>query len=159
MPVKRLKEFLDGQGVKYTTIGHSPAFTAQEIAASAHIPGKELAKTVIVKIDGQPAMLVLPASNRVVLDLLREATGAQRVELAHEEEFQQWFPGCETGAMPPFGNLYGMKVFVSESLTEDEEIVFNAGFHTELIRLSYHDFERLVQPKVMALSYVDAVHD
>ena len=155
MPVQRLKEFLDSEGVKYTTIGHSPAFTAQEIAASAHIPGRELAKTVMVKIDGEPAMLVLPASNRIVLDMLKHAAGADEVEIAREEEFEEWFPGCETGAMPPFGNLYGMRVFVSESLTEDEEIAFNAGSHTELIRLSYRDFQRLVHPTVVAMSYAD----
>ncbi len=157
MPMKKLKEFLDRHGVKYTTIIHSPAFTAQEMAASANIPGKELAKTVVVKIDGEPAMLVLPASNRVVLDLLKEATDAEQVEWAHEEEFRAWFPGCEVGAMPPFGNLFEMEVYVSESLTEDEEIVFNAGSHTELIRMPYREFERLVQPQVVALSYVDAM--
>jgi Ala-tRNA(Pro) deacylase len=151
MPVQKLKEFLDSQRVKYVTIYHSPAFTAQEIAASAHVPGKELAKTVMVKIDGKLAMAVLPASFRVDLEMLKDVTGATSVELAGEKEFKDLFPACEVGAMPPFGNLYGMDVYVSEALTEDEEIAFNAGSHTELVRLAYADFERLVQPKVVRL--------
>jgi Ala-tRNA(Pro) deacylase len=152
MPVQRLKEFLDDNDVRYVRIQHSPAFTAQEIAASAHIPGKELAKTVMVKIDGKMAMAVLPASYKVDMEKLKAATGAGSVELAGEQEFKDMFPACEIGAMPPFGNLYGMEVYAAEVLTEDEEIAFNAGSHTELIRLAYADFERLVQPKVTKLS-------
>ena len=152
MPVKKLKEFLDENGVKYVIISHSHAYTAQEIAALAHIPGKELAKTVIVKIDGKMAMAVLPASYKVKLHLLEDAANADKVELADEHEFKGLFPECEIGAMPPFGNLYDMAVFVSESLAEDKEIAFNAGSHTELIRLAYSDFEKLVQPKVVKLS-------
>lgn len=152
MPVQKLKEFLDANRVKYVSIRHSPAFTAQEIAASAHIPGRELAKTVMVTIDGRMAMAVLPASCKVDLQLLREVTGADRVALATEREFRDMFPGCETGGMPPFGNLYGMDVYVAAPLAEDEEIAFNAGSHTELIRLAYADYERLVQPKVIELS-------
>lgn len=153
MPVKKLKEYLDSHQVKYATISHSPVYTAQEIAASAQIPGKELAKTVIVKIDGKMAMAVLPASYRVDFDLLKRAVGVNSVQLASEEEFKDMFPDCEIGAMPPFGNLYGMDVFVAASLAEDAEIVFNAGSHSELIRLSYKDFERLVKPKLAKFSY------
>ena len=152
MPVRKLKEFLDSQNVKYVVISHSRAVTSQEVAASAHISGKEMAKTVMVKLDGKMAMAVLPASSRVNLDLLREASGAKQVDLAAELEFRELFPECEPGAMPPFGNLYGLPVFVSESLTKDEEIAFNAGSHTELIKLSYKDFEKLVKPKVAKLS-------
>jgi len=152
MPVKKLKDFLDSNKVKYVTIKHSPAYTAPEIAGSAHIPGKELAKTVIIKVDGKMAMAVLPASQRVNFDLLKKITGASKIELASEQEFKDLFPECEVGAMPPFGNLYGMEVFVDESLSEDEEIAFNAGSHTELIRLAYKDFERLVKPKRRKLS-------
>ena len=152
MPVRRLREFLDSNNVKYVTINHSPAYTAQEIAACAHIPGKELAKTVMVKIDGKMAMVVLPASQRVNLARLKEAAEAQRVEIEGEQELKDMFPECEVGAMPPFGNLYGMQVFASAALAEDEEITFNAGSHTELIRVSYDDFERLVQPKVFTYS-------
>jgi Ala-tRNA(Pro) deacylase len=152
MPVKKLKDFLDNQNIKYVTITHSPTYTAQEIAASAHIPGKVMAKTVMVKIDGKMAMAVLPASCKVDFDLLKKAAGASTVGLASEQEFKNLFPECEIGAMPPFGNLYGMEVFVADALAEDEEIAFNAGSHTELIRLAYRDFERLVKPKVVKFS-------
>jgi Ala-tRNA(Pro) deacylase len=153
MPVKKLKEFLDSQQVKYVSINHSPAYTAQEIAASAHVHGKELAKTVMVTIDGRLAMAVLPASRKVSFDLLREAAGAGDVQLAAERAFGDLFPGCEVGAMPPFGNLYDMDVYVSKLLGEDEEIAFNAGSHTELIRLMFKDFLRLVKPKVAKITY------
>lgn len=149
MPARKLKEFLDSQNIRYVSIIHSPAYTAQELAAIAHIPGKEMAKTVIVKLDGKMAMVVLPASHHVDFSLLKQATGARDIALASEEEFQERFPDCEVGAMPPFGNLYDMPVFVAARLREDEEIVFNAGSHSELMRLSYHDFERLVQPTVL----------
>lgn len=152
MPVRRLKEFLDSQQIKYVTISHSPAFTAQQIAATAHVPGKELAKTVMVLVDGKMAMAVLPASLRVDLDHLQQIIGARRIELADERSFRDKFPECEVGAMPPFGNLYGMDVYVADSLAEDEEIAFNAGSHTELIRMAYADFERLVKPKVLAFT-------
>jgi Ala-tRNA(Pro) deacylase len=152
MPVEKLKEFLEKNGVKYVSISHSPAYSAQEIAASAHVRGKELAKTVMVKLDGRMAMAVLAASHKVDFGLLKKAAGAGKAELAGEEEFREMFPGCEVGAMPPFGNLYGMEVFVDEGLSADEEIAFNAGSHTELIRLKYGDFERLVGPKAANFS-------
>ena len=156
MPVKKLKEFLDSHQIKYVIIGHSPAYTAQEIAASAHVSGKELAKTVVVKIDDKLAMAVLPASYQVDFDLLQEAAGARQVDLATEEEFRNRFPECELGAMPPFGNLYEMEVYVAEGLAEDEEIAFNAGSHTELLRLAYDDFQRLVEPRVVKFSSGDS---
>lgn len=146
MPITRLKALLDKEKVRYITIGHSPAFTAQEIAERAHVPGKELAKTVIVKIDDELTMVVVPASEHVGLEHLRKALGADSVELANEYEFKDKFPDCEVGAMPPFGNLYGMKVFVSQTLREDDEIFFNAGSHSELMRVPYAEFERLVEP-------------
>jgi Ala-tRNA(Pro) deacylase len=155
MPVKKLKEFLDAQKVKYVSVSHSPAFTAQEIAAAAHVSGKDLAKTVMVTLDGKMAMAVLPASLKVDLGLLKQAVGAAQAELAGERAFQDLFPGCEVGAMPPFGNLYGMEVVVSHRLAEDEDIAFNAGSHTELIRLSYQDFQRLVNPKVAKIAWGD----
>jgi Ala-tRNA(Pro) deacylase len=148
MPSGKLKEFLDARNVKYVSITHSTAYTAQEIASLAHIKGQDLAKTVIVKIDGQMAMAVLPASYQVDLSAVKAAANADTAELATEGEFRGQFPECETGAMPPFGNLYGMPVFVDQNLTRDEEIAFNAGTHNELIRLPYKDFERLVQPTV-----------
>lgn len=152
MPGRKLKDFLDQQGVTYVTISHSPAYSAHEIAASAHIRGKALAKTVMVKLDGKMAMAVLPSSDRVDFDMLKQATGAVTVALADEREFKDLFPDCELGAMPPFGNLYAMDVFVSPRLAEDDEIAFNAGSHDQLVRLSYKDFERLVRPTTAEFS-------
>ena len=148
MPLKKLKDYLDSEGVKYVTIHHSPAYTAPEIAASAHIPGKEMAKTVIVKVDGKLSMAVLPANSDVDFDRLKELAGAAKVELAVEDEFAGSFPNCPVGSMPPFGNLYDMPVFADSDLAEDEQIVFNAGSHQELVRMAYQDFERLVHPTV-----------
>jgi len=152
IPAKKLKEFLDRHKIKYVTITHSLAYTAQEIAASAHIAGKELAKTVMVKSDGKMAMAVLPASYKVSFDLLKKAPGASKIKLADEQEFRDMFPELEVGAMPPFGNLYGTEVFVDESLSQDEEIAFNSGSHTELITVAYRDFERLVKLKAAKFS-------
>jgi len=152
MLMTRLKQCLDEHKVKYATITHSLAFTAQEIAKSAHIQGQELAKTVMVIIDGKIAMAILPASEKVDLSLLKQAAEASKVRLAREDEFRDRFPGCELGAMPPFGNLYGMEVFAAETLAADEEIAFNGGSHTELVKIAYKDFERLVQPRVARLT-------
>lgn len=151
MPMSRIREYLDKHEIKYVVISHSVAHTAQGIAALTHIPGSELAKTVIVKIDGKPAMAVVPASFHVDLRLFKKATGANSVELASEEEFKDLFPECETGAMPPFGNLYGMDVYADERLAKDKEIAFNAGSHRELIRLAWEDFNRLAKPQMVEL--------
>ncbi len=152
MPARKLREFLDSHNVEYITISHSPAYTAQRIAELTHIPGKELAKTVIVKLNGKFAMAVLPASHRVDLDYLKRGVKAHDVKVASEAEFKDLFPDCEVGAMPPFGNLYDMDVYVAEKLTEDEEIAFNAGSHTELVKLAYKDFEDLVSPQVIRMT-------
>ncbi len=148
MPATQLKRFLDSNRVKYTTLVHPMAYTAQEIASLAHVSGQEFAKTVVVRADGELAMAVLPASYHVDLALLKAAAGAKKIALASEAEFRDRFPECDAGAMPPFGQLYGMPVFVEESLTEDKEIAFNAGTHRELIRMAYEDFARLAKPKV-----------
>lgn len=153
MPTKKLKEFLDKQKVKYVSISHSSAYTAMEIAALAHVPGKELAKTVMIKINGSMAMAVLPATHMVNINLLKMAVGSENARLATEQEFKDKFADCEVGAMPPFGNLYNIEVYVAKSLTDDEEIVFNAGTHTELIKMNYKDFERLVKPHIAEISY------
>jgi Ala-tRNA(Pro) deacylase len=152
MPVKKLKEFLDKENIKYVSIVHSTAYTAQEVAASAHITGRELAKTVIVQLDGQMAMAVLPANRKIILQDLREVTGSDQVKFVAEDDFKKRFPDCETGAMPPFGNLYGMEVYAAASLANNEEIAFNAGSHTEVIKLAYKDFERLVKPKLVSFT-------
>ena len=152
MPLNKVRAFLDEHHTKYMVISHSKAYTAQGIAAIAHIPGRELAKTVIVKLDGALSMAVLPASYQVDVLALKKAVGVKDVSLASEREFKQHFPDCETGAMPPFGNLYGMSVFVDESLSRDQEIVFNAGSHSELVRIARVDFEKLVQPRAMKIA-------
>ena len=153
MPATMLREFLNSRQVKYSTIEHSPAYTAQEIAAISHIPGKELAKSVIVKMDGKMVMAVLPASRRINFSRLKEVTDAKTAELATEREFEELFPDCQLGAMPPFGNLYNMDVLVDKSLTDDEEIAFNACNHRELIRLSFQDFKRLVEPTILEFTW------
>jgi Ala-tRNA(Pro) deacylase len=149
MPVEKLRTFLDENHVRYVTISHSRAFTAQEVAVSAHIPGKELAKTVIVRVDGRLAMVVLPAPEMINIQGLGAATGAKTVVLASETEFSSLFPNCEVGAMPPFGNLWDLPVFVDQHLRQNERIAFNAGSHTELVQLAFADFERLVRPTVL----------
>lgn len=148
MPVLRLEEFLHKHQTAFTTIIHSTTYTAQGTAAVAHVPGKELAKTVILNADGCLAMAVLPANKQLDLALFRSMMGAQLMALATEEEFDRAFPDCELGAMPPFGNLYNVPVYVEETLTHDSEIVFNAGYHSELIRMSFRDFCQLVHPVI-----------
>lgn len=152
MPLAKLKALLDRNGIDYEIIPHFTAFTAQETAAAARIPGREVAKTVMVKIDGSMAMVVLEAPDHVDLGRLREIAGAASAELASESEFRDLFPDCEPGAMPPFGNLWDLPVFVDQRLREDERVAFAAGSHTELMRLAYSDFERLVNPAVAELS-------
>jgi Ala-tRNA(Pro) deacylase len=157
MPLTKLREFLDSHHIKYLVISHSVAYTAQGIAALVHLSGKKLAKTVIVKIDGVLAMAVVPASMHVDLDLLRTAAGAGVVEVATEQEFKDAFPDCETGAMPPFGNLYDMPVYADASLAENEEITFNAGTHRELMRMGWRDLTRLVDAQIVNLTHRPAV--
>jgi len=159
MPLTKLREFLDSHDIKYMVISHSVAYTAQGIAALLHLSGKKLAKTVIVKIDGVLAMAVVPASQHVDLDLLRAKTGANVVEAATEQEFKNAFPDCETGAMPPFGNLYDIPVYADASLAQHEEITFNAGTHRELVRMAWRDMARLVDPEITNLTHrsVEAV--
>ena len=156
MPLSKLRKFLDSHHIKYLIISHSLAYTAQGIAALTHVSGKKLAKTVIVKIDGVLAMAVVPASLHVDLDRLRSLTGAQAVEIASEQEFKDAFPDCETGAMPPFGNLYDMAVYADAGLAENEEITFSAGTHRELVRMNWLDMVRLVNPLAADLTYPPA---
>ncbi|HGK6660462.1 TPA: aminoacyl-tRNA deacylase [Legionella pneumophila] len=132
-------------------MAHSPAYTAQEIAASAHVSGKQLAKTVIIKMDGRLAMVVLPASDHITFMKLKEAIGASDLELATESEFEGKFAECDVGAMPPFGNLYGLPVLVSTKLSGQDNILFNAGSHSELMQLSFGDFEKLVKPTLVTI--------
>jgi Ala-tRNA(Pro) deacylase len=149
MPARTLKKFLDENGAKYVSIEHSPAFTAPEIAASADVSGNNFAKTVIVKMDGDLAMVVLPANRKIVISELREMMLSEKVELATESEFQARFPDCEVGAMPPFGNLYGLPVYLAQSFSDEEEIAFNAGTHREVIKMPFEEYANLVNPTIM----------
>ena len=158
MPANKLKRFLDENHIRYISIRHSPAYTAQETAASAHIPGKEVIKTVMLYIDGELAMAVLPSTRMLDLELLRHVADAESVTLATENQFKDRFPDCEAGAMPPFGNLYEMPVYVDRSVTLDEQIAFNAGSHAELIQLDYSDFDSLVHPIVAEFAYMTKAH-
>jgi Ala-tRNA(Pro) deacylase len=150
----RLHHFLDERASRYTTLTHDRTITAQQTANAAHIGNRHFAKTVMLKVDGGLAMLVMPAAYRVDLTRLSRALGGPEVELAHEDEFADAFADCEVGAMPPFGNLYGMPVYVDSRMADGQEIAFNAGSHTDLVRMPYSEFERLVQPKLLYLAHV-----
>ena len=151
MPSALLKELLDENDIKYISIMHSMAFTATDIAKSVHIPSRELAKTVIIHVDNELAMAAIPANYQLNLDILKETLDTQDIRLAHESEFTHRFKDCEVGAMPPFGCLYDMNVYVAESLSEDDKIDFNAGSHLEVIQMDYKDFENLVKPRFIFL--------
>ena len=147
MPVRKLEELLESSNIPYKSIIHPQTYTAQRTAQVTHIKGRDMAKTVVVRLDGHLCMVVVPAPCHVDLRQLRDATGADRAELVGEDEFTALFPECEVGAMPPFGNLFGMDVLVEDDLAEDDEIAFNAGTHTEVIRMAFQDYENLVHPR------------
>ena len=148
-----IKEYLKKQNVKYNIIKHNPAFTSQEIAAQAHVSGKQLIKPVIVKIDGRLAMVIEPSNLKINLELLKKLLKAKKVELANEWEFEDQFPGCETGAEPPFGNLYDIDTYIDDVLEQQdqENVIFSSGSHSELIQMSYEDFKKLAKPKKLHL--------
>lgn len=148
----KLKEYLERKNIRYSIINHSTAYTAEEVAESADIPAREMAKTVIVNIEGTQVMVVLPAPDQIDFELLEAALETRNVSLVSEKDFMPQFSECETGAMPPFGNLYNMDVIVEEALSHDEMIAFNAGSHNELVELAYDDFDNLVHPRVMRIS-------
>jgi Ala-tRNA(Pro) deacylase len=151
MAANRIIHYLDEHAIKYVSTRHSPAFTAAEVAVSAHVAGRSFAKTIILEVEGEPAMLALPANRRILIHELREMLGTERVKLASEREIRELFPDCELGAMPPLGPLYGFKVHVTASLAQEREITFNAGTHTETITMAYADFAQLVQPAIIDL--------
>lgn len=144
----KIKQLLDKQNIGYQILEHSIAYTAMEIAGAQHVPGKQLIKSVIVKADGQYLMCVLPAIHLIDFDKLKKVTGAKKIELAKEKDVQKLFPEYEVGAEPPFGQLYGLYVYVDKLLQENEEIVFNAGTHTDMIKIKWKDFEKLTKPRL-----------
>lgn len=154
MPIlRRLKELLDQAKISYEVFDHPAAFTAQGVAVSQHIPGQEMAKVVILRADGSPVMAVVPASRMISLAKLKAARGVKQVVLAEEGELASLFPECEVGGMPPFGNLFGLPVYVDTSLEKDEAIFFNAGNHRQTVRVKYADFKKLVSPIVVTLTH------
>jgi Ala-tRNA(Pro) deacylase len=153
MPIlKKLKEVLEEAKIPYEVYTHALAYTAQEIAQRQHMPGKDMAKVVILKADGKYVMAVVPASRMLSLRRAKDALHAGQITLATETEFTELFPGCETGAMPPFGNLFDLPVYVDPALEKDEMIFFNAGNHVQTVRLRYRDFQDLVHPTVVPLT-------
>lgn len=145
---EELEAYLRENKVPFQVQHHAVAYTAQEVAAAEHIPGRILAKVVVLLGDGKLSMLVLPAPARVDVEKAAAVLGVKEARLAHEDEFADRFPGCEVGAMPPFGNLFDIPLYVDKSLREDETIVFEAGTHTDTISMKYADFERLAKPTV-----------
>jgi len=143
----RLIEFLNRSKVPYEVLHHPEAFTAQELAAIEHVKGRSHAKVVMVKTDREVLMAVLPADHRVDLEKLEKATG-RKTALATEAEFRALFPDCAVGTMPPFGELYGVRAYLDTSLTEAERIVFEAGTHSDAIKMRYTDYARVTKPAV-----------
>ncbi len=148
MAVNALRDFLDDHDVRYLSIDHSPAYTAREVASSAFVPRREFAKSVIVDADGKEVMVVVPASRHVDLDAVASAIGADTARLATEQEFKSRFPDCEVGAMPPFGNLYAMPVYMDEMVREVDDICFNAGSHVQVLRMECEDYVALAKPVI-----------
>jgi Ala-tRNA(Pro) deacylase len=152
MPIlKKLKELLDEAKVSYEAYNHPLAYTAQEIAAQQHFSGKEMAKVVMLEVDGKLFMGVIPGSRKINLNTAKASLAAKEVRLATEDEFISRFPECEIGAMPPFGNLFGLPVIVDPALEKDEHIYFNAGNHMQTVRIKYRDFATLVKPQIARL--------
>ncbi len=145
---KRLKDYLEKNRVPCELSYHTMVYTAQEVAAAQHVPGREMAKVVMVKADGKMVMLVLPASHQVDIKKLKAVLQCKKVGMAKEKDFEELFPDCEIGAMPPFGNLYNLEVWVDRVLTEDPSFVFQAGSHVETLKIKYSDYARLISPKV-----------
>jgi Ala-tRNA(Pro) deacylase len=152
MPSRKVKTYLDAAGIKYDVIEHTTVYTAQEVAAVTHIKGNELVKAIMAKVDGELVMLVLPSTCKINFELLRQNFEGKKVTLAREEEFSPLFPDCETGAMPPLGKLYDVNTIVDESLADDREIVFKAGTHHDIIKISFEDYKRIENPKMASFT-------
>lgn len=143
---EKLRAYLDDQEIRYVTVGHSPAFTAQELAAKVHVPGRSFVKPVMVRADGRHYLIALTANQRLDLDKLRDYLDAREIHLEGEDEFRRLFEDCELGAMPPFGNLYGLPVIADRDLWEDDLIAFNAGTHRYVVQMDFADYQRLARP-------------
>jgi len=153
MPVAKLKQYLDEHQVHYVSVEHSTAYTAKEIAERAKVKGDQMAKTVVVNLDGCMSMIVLPSSCRIRWDQFTRTMGTDLAEIASEEEFQDRFPGCEVGAMPPFGELYDMPVYMYEGFDEEGDIAFRAGSYHEVIKMKLSDYMRLAKPMTLTQGF------
>jgi Ala-tRNA(Pro) deacylase len=153
MATRRIREFLDGNHARYVLISHSPAYTTSQVAESAHVPGECMAKVVMVVVGGRLAMAVVPVTRDVDLELLREATGQNDARLADEDEFVQRLEGCQLGAAPPFGSLFGLDTYVDRALTGSPHIAFNAGTHTDVIVMAFGEYCRLAKPKLVNIGF------
>lgn len=152
MPDRKILDYLKEHNINFSTINHTPAYTASQIAQTAHVPGRKMAKCVMVKLDGKLTIVLIPAHQRIDLENIKKQARAQLVELAHEYEFSDKFPNCELGAMPPFGELFNMNVFIADSLSHQDWLAFNAGSHSELIKMDMKDFLKLVHPQLLPQS-------
>lgn len=144
----KIREYLEKESVKFETAEHPLAYTATEVAGTQHVPGKQMVKSVIVKTNGTFLMCVLPAIHLLDFEKLKKIVSSQDLKLADESDLKNLFPEYELGAEPPFGHLYGLKVYADKLLEEDDEIVFNAGTHTDVVKIKYDDFKRLVNPTI-----------
>ncbi len=151
---QRIRDYLDSQNVLYETVHHSQAFSGQEVAHSLHLSGKRLAKAVVLGGDGKLLMAIIPASHRLNLQDMRVAAEVMSLEMVSESELAKVFPDCEGGAVPPFGNLYGLEVWVDRAVSDSEEIFFCAGTHQDCLRMKYSDFSRLCRPRLGRFSDV-----
>lgn len=150
MPVKQLEEYLDAHNVSYVVIAHSPAYTAKQIADLVQVDSGQIAKTVMIYLDGVLSMVVLPASCRIRMDRFSRAMGTELIDLASEQEFEDRFPECEVGAMPPFGRIYEIPMYMYEGFMESGDIVFRAGAHNEVIKMNFKDYKMLAQPMTLS---------
>jgi len=148
---KKVQEYLKKEKVGYQPIEHSKLFTAAEIAGDQHIPGKKMVKTVIVKADKDFIMCLVAATHHLDLNKFKKIVKAKEVRLATEEEMKTLFPECEVGSEPPFGKLYNLNVFADSTLEQDDEVAFNAGSHTDLIKMRFEEFQRVINPKFVEM--------
>lgn len=151
MATRRIKEYLDGNGARYVILHHSPAYTASEVAAAVHVSGRTFAKVLVVMLDNQLALAVVPATRDVDFTLLRDAVGVRTARLADEAEFAGRFEGCQRGTVPPFGHLFGTETYVERSMGHEPEIAFNAGTHTDVMIMDFEEYCRLAHPRLATI--------
>jgi len=143
-----LQDYLDQLGIPYRISVHATAYTSQDLAAREHVPGKQVVKSVVVRVDGRLYLCALPATHRIDLERLREQLNATEVVIEEEHKLQEIFPDCELGAGPPIGKLYGLPTLMDLSLMQDEQVTFQAGNHTTAVTMSFRDYRRAADPEI-----------